>query len=116
MGVNIFALSPDNSEGVIESIVNMLNSTKSYRKYFDWCDIFKGEGKAVMTLPEALAVEDEAGPFYVYDPLMIRESKLKVTNDGMHPLRSKWQPLLESYPVDDGEGHPIYVIFIKARG
>src|ERR1700692_186847 len=136
MGVNVFVLvrvEPDissdeafhsceviesNPEEAAEDIENIVNSVNEqfggdgHNTFFDWCDVFKGpDAKALLNRKEALALPDEAGPWFVIEGLPPDGGlHLSVTNDGTTSLRQLWAPMIE-------EKHYHYkFLFLKARG
>jgi len=67
MGVNLFIPinRSDATPAKIDVLVDAANQWGSQLDAFDWCDAFKGEGGAVLTLEQALAFEPGAAPWFV---------------------------------------------------
>lgn len=103
MGFNIFALVSKTADA--QAVANEINERYS-GTLFDWCDLFRGaDTKNVMTPAEAIALEDEAGPFMVYQA---NGQMLPCFNRDFTVPRQAWEPVVKEH---DG-----LVVFIKARG
>lgn len=114
MGINIFVLVPRTCDIFDQAVVEELNARYG-DQFFDWCDLFKGKGGHRLTVEQALAFEDEAGPFYVcpighlgkHNESHAGSGELISTHKQNNSIRAMWKPLVKAHKGD--------VLFIKAR-
>ena len=88
MGVNLFipVNKADASPAHIEALVDAANAWGMALDAFDWCDAFKGDGGALLTMPQAQAFEPEAAPWFV----MTVDSPAEFFALPPHPMQG-WQ-------------------------